>query len=60
VSQPGGVAANLIDVSAYNGKNMPYFVVHAKAELDSPANGTFTELAGSSFDKEIRSINVGE
>lgn len=61
VAQPAGVTANLIDVSAYNGKSMPYFVVHAKAELDSlPSNGVYTEVAGSSFDKEIRSINQGE
>lgn len=60
VAQPPGVSNTLIDVGGYNGKAMPYFVVHAKAELDNPANGVFTELAGSSFDKEIRQINVGE
>lgn len=60
VAQPAGVGTNLIDLSAYNGKNMPWFVVHAKAELSSPADGIFTEVAASSFDKEIRTANIGE
>jgi prepilin-type N-terminal cleavage/methylation domain-containing protein len=61
VAQPAGVNANLIDLGGYVGKSMPYFVVHAKADLDCPiGNGVYSELAASSFDKEIRSINVGE
>lgn len=58
VAQPAGVSANLIDVAPMAGKNVPYYVVHAKADLDP--GGPFTELAGSSFGGQIYTLNEGE
>lgn len=58
VAQPPGVSAQLFDVSPMAGKNMPYYVVHAKADLDP--GGAFTELAGSSFTGHIYTLNEGQ
>ena len=58
VAQPPGVAAQLIDLSAHAGRPVPYYVVHAKADLDP--GGNVTELAGSSFSGTIYTLNDGE
>lgn len=58
VAQPAGVNAKLIDLSAYNGQKVPYYVVHAKADLDP--GGNFSELAGSSFSGHVYEWNEGE
>jgi type IV pilus assembly protein PilA len=59
VAQPGNVPAALIDLSAYNGQKVPYYVVHAKADLDAdPAR--FSQLAGSSFTGHIYTLNEGD
>ncbi len=58
VGQPAGVSTQLIDVSAHAGKNVPYYIVHAKADLDP--GGVFTELAGSSFGGQIYTLNEGQ
>jgi hypothetical protein len=59
VAQPGQVSPGLMDLGAYSGKNMPYYVVHAKADLDGdPAR--YTELAASSFSGHIYTLNEGE
>jgi type IV pilus assembly protein PilA len=58
VQQPPGVSAQLIDVSPAAGKNIPYYVVHAKADLEP--GGVYTELAGSSFGGQIYTLNDGQ
>jgi type IV pilus assembly protein PilA len=58
VAQPSGVPATLIDLAAYNGQKMPYYVVHAKADLDP--GGNFSQLAGSSFSGHIYTLDEGE
>lgn len=58
VTQPSGVSTTLIDLAAYNGQKIPYYVVHAKADLDP--GGNYSELAGSSFGGHIYTLNEGE
>jgi type IV pilus assembly protein PilA len=58
VAQPGGVPATLIDLSPFNGSKVPYYVVHAKADLDP--GGNFSQLAGSSFSGHIYTLDEGE
>jgi type IV pilus assembly protein PilA len=58
VAQPGNVPATLIDLSNYNGQKIPYYVVHAKADLDP--GGNVSQLAGSSFSGHIYTLDEGE
>ena len=59
VAQPGLVSPALMDLGAYSGKNMPYYVVHAKADLDGDPT-RYTELAASSFGGNIYTLHEGE
>jgi type IV pilus assembly protein PilA len=58
VAQPGNVPATLIDLSNYNGAKIPYYVVHAKADLDP--GGNVSQLASSSFSGHIYTLDEGE
>lgn len=58
VAQPATVQPALIDLAAHNGSKVPYYVVHAKADLDP--GGNYSELAGSSFTGHIYTLNEGE
>lgn len=59
VSQPAGVSPTLIDLSAQNGAKIPWYVAHAKADLDGQG-GTVSEAAGSSFSGHIYTLNEGD
>lgn len=59
VSQPSAVPATLIDVAAYNGAKIPFYIVHAKSDLNATA-GLYSEVAGSSFDGRIHTLNEGD
>lgn len=59
VAQPPGVSPQLVDLSAVSGQAIPYFVVHAKADLDG-AGGAFTELASTSMDGTVYTLNEGQ
>lgn len=59
VQQPADpFPAALLSVGSYAGREMPYYIVHARADL-SPG-GDFTEVAGSSFENTIRTLHEGE
>ena len=58
VAQPSGVPAALIDLSAHNGSKVPYYVVHAKADLEP--GGLISQVAGSSFTGHIYTLDDGE
>jgi type IV pilus assembly protein PilA len=58
VAQPGAVPATLIDLSQWNGRKVPYYVVHARADLDGQG-GTFSQAAGSSFSGHIYTQDEG-
>jgi len=59
VAQPATVSANLISLANFNGAVRPWYVVHAKADLDG-YGGNFSELAGSSFSGDIYTLNEGQ
>ena len=44
--------------AAYAGRTMPYYVIHAKADLDP--GGAITELANASFENTIFTRNEGQ
>lgn len=58
VAQPTNVDPQLINLAAHNGSKVPYYVVHAKADLDP--GGNYSELAGSSFSGHIYTLHEGE
>lgn len=59
VSQPANVSPQLMDLSGYSGQSLPYYAVHAKADLDGQG-GLYSELASCSFSGTIYSINEGQ
>lgn len=59
VAQPGAVNTALINLAAYNGQQMPYYVVHAKCDLDGQG-GLLSEAASSSFSGHIYTLNEGD
>jgi len=59
VTQPGGVSSTLLSVGTWAGKQMPYYVVHAQADLN-PNIATNTELATASMNAAINVINEGD
>lgn len=59
VTQPGGVSSTLLNLSAWSGQPIPYYVVHAQADLDSNV-ATNTELATASMNAAINTINEGD
>ena len=58
VAQPATVPAALIDMSNWNGRKVPYYVVHAKADLDP--GGNFSQLASSSVSGHIYTLDEGD
>ena len=59
VQQPANVPATLIDLSPHNGSKVPYYVVHAKSDLDA-YGGLYSQVAGSSFSGHIYTLDEGE
>lgn len=59
VAQPAGVPGALIDLTNYNGQKIPYYVAHAKADLDGQG-GNVSQVAGSSFTGHIYTLNDGD
>lgn len=58
VAQPANVSVDLMNLASRNGSKVPYYVVHAKADLEP--GGNYSELAGSSFTGHIYTLNEGD